>query len=440
VYTAYVSDVSYYSGKLEAFLRYKEIPHRRVEIETHLLREVILPATGYMKVPVMQCPDGRWLKDSTPMLQWLDREHPRATIYPEDPAQRFLALLVEDYADEWLWRPAMYYRWNFADSHQLLRHRLGRELSRNTRYPAALLGWYMRWRQYWVYVRGDGVRAHNEAEVQALYARTLAQLTGLLQDKSFLLGDSPSIVDFAFFASMFRHFALDPHSARQMIDTAPAVYAWVARLWDARASREGASATANSFSRFDGPEWDAVFEEIGRDYLPYLDANAEAYAREQRRFDLQLGATHYPRLPVVRYRVGWSPAASPAGCVIQSRLLPGSMRSSCCRWISAIRLHAVGMASACSAVPLGTCPSHRSHERAHTQRRATGGLQRPLRAETGGAVLPVSLRRHGGCRHRGGTRPHRAAAQWPVAMAGARGASPDRAAFPGAILLPPPFP
>jgi glutathione S-transferase len=303
VYTAYVSDVSYYSGKLEAFLRYKEIPHRRVEIETHLLREVILPATGYMKVPVMQCPDGRWLKDSTPMLQWLDREHPRATIYPEDPAQRFLALLVEDYADEWLWRPAMYYRWNFADSHQLLRHRLGRELSRNTRYPAALLGWYMRWRQYWVYVRGDGVRAHNEAEVQALYARTLAQLTGLLQDKSFLLGDSPSIVDFAFFASMFRHFALDPHSARQMIDTAPAVYAWVARLWDARASREGASATANSFSRFDGPEWDAVFEEIGRDYLPYLDANAEAYAREQRRFDLQLGATHYPRLPVVRYRV-----------------------------------------------------------------------------------------------------------------------------------------
>ncbi|HUS25244.1 MAG TPA: glutathione S-transferase family protein [Candidatus Binatia bacterium] len=298
-YKAYVSDVSYYSGKLEAFLHYKEIPHQRVEINTRVMREVLLPATGMMKVPAMQCPDGRWLKDTTPMLRWLDAQHPQASIYPADPATRFIALLVEDYADEWLWRPAMHYRWSFADSHRLLRHRLGRELSATTLHPASLIGWYMRWRQYLVFVRGDGVRAHNRGAVEALYLRTLDQLTALLRERPFLLGTRPSIVDFGYFASMFRHFALDPASARVMVDRAPAVYAWVARLWNARANRDG----AGRLEDFSAAAWDAVLGEIGTDYLPYLDANAQAYARGARRFDLALRDARYPRMPVVRYRV-----------------------------------------------------------------------------------------------------------------------------------------
>ena len=298
-YQLYVSDVSYYSGKLEAYLRYKEIPHRRHEINTNILREVILPATGFMKVPVMQCPDGRWLKDTTPMMQWLDREHAQAPIYPEDPATRFIALLAEDYADEWLWRPAMYYRWQFAESHQLLRRRLGHELSAGTAYPAWLLGWAMRWRQYLVFVRGDGVRAHNEAQVQALYQRTLQQLSGLLEHRPFLLGARPSIVDFAFFASMFRHFALDPYPARIMLHTAPAVFAWVARVWNARAGREGAGALGD----FSPGNWDGLFSSIAAEYLPYLDRNAQAYAHGERRFDFSNGGALYPRMPVVRYRV-----------------------------------------------------------------------------------------------------------------------------------------
>lgn len=303
MYRAYVSDVSYYSGKLEAYLRYAEIAHERIEVSTRVLRETILPATGFMKVPAMQCPDGRWLKDTTPMIAWLDRQHSgrhgAPSVYPADSAARFIALLLEDYADEWLWRPAMYYRWNFPDSHRLLRHRLGRELSAGTAYNATGVGWFMRWRQYLVFVRGDGVRRQNEAAVQALYARTLAQLTALLATRPYLSGTRPGIVDFAFFASMFRHFALDPHSAKQMVDTAPAVYAWVGRVWNARANVEG----AGTLDAFAGSEWDALFAEIGRDYLVYLDINANAFARGERRFDLVLNDARYPGMPVVRYRV-----------------------------------------------------------------------------------------------------------------------------------------
>lgn len=299
-YTLYVSDVSYFSGKLEAYLRYKGITHRRVEINTRIMRNEVLPATGVMKVPAMQCPDGRWLKDTTPMMQWLDRQHPEFPVYPEDPAARFIALLVEDYADEWMWRPAMYYRWRFADSHRLLRHRLGRELADGAPLGSAwLTGWYMRWRQYLVFVRGDGVREHNEAQVQEVYRRTLRQMSALLASRRFLLGDRPSIVDFAFFASMFRHFALDPHPARIMVDTAPSVFAWVARLWNARGPRDGVGALDD----FASPDWDELFGNIAGEYLPYLDRNAEAWSAARRRFDLRIGDTLYPRMPVVRYRV-----------------------------------------------------------------------------------------------------------------------------------------
>jgi glutathione S-transferase len=298
-YRLFVSDSSYYSGKLEAYLRYKGIAHERIEVNVAIMREQLLPATGFMKVPAMQCPDGRWLKDTTPMIQWLDRAHTRYPVYPEDPATRFIALLVEDYADEWMWRPAMYYRWRFADSHRLRRARLGHELARDTVHPAWLMGWYFRWRQYLVFVRGDGVRAHNEARVQELYHRTLRQLGALLESRPFLLGTRPSIVDFAFFASMFRHFALDPHPAKIMVDTAPAVWAWVARLWNAQGPREG-NGTLEDFAT---AEWDDLFASLGREYLPYLDRNAEAWAQGRRRFDFALGDARYPRMPVVRYRV-----------------------------------------------------------------------------------------------------------------------------------------
>ena len=306
-YQLYVSDSSYFSGKLEGYLRYKGIAHDRHEISINTMRNVILPATGFMKVPVMQCPDGRWLKDTTPMIQWLDRQHPQPSVYPEDPAARFIALLVEDYADEWMWRPAMYYRWRFADSHRLRRARLGHELAEGTLHSSWLMGWYFRWRQYWVFVRGDGVRPHNEPAVQEVYHRTLRELSALLEMRPFLLGTRPSIVDFAFFGSMFRHYALDPYPAKIMVDTAPAVWAWVARVWNARAAREG----GGTLEDFPATEWQPLFADILREYLPYLDDNAKAYAKKLKRFDLTLprhpreggDPVLYPSMPVVRYRV-----------------------------------------------------------------------------------------------------------------------------------------
>ena len=39
-------DVSYFSGKLEAYLRYKRIPYERIETATREMRRDLLPNTG----------------------------------------------------------------------------------------------------------------------------------------------------------------------------------------------------------------------------------------------------------------------------------------------------------------------------------------------------------------------------------------------------------
>ena len=52
-------------------------------------------------------------------------------------------------------------------------------------------------------------------------------------------GDVPTLADFGLYGPMFRHFSQDPTPAEVMRLRAPAVFEWVARLWNARGSRLG---------------------------------------------------------------------------------------------------------------------------------------------------------------------------------------------------------
>ena len=117
--TVYLADMSYFSGKMEAYLRYKEIPYERRLATSKTMRDEVLSATGLMKVPVIRLPDGRWLKDTTPMIDWFESQYPVPPVIPRDPVLRFVSKLVEDYADEWCWRAALYWRWCFPEGKQI---------------------------------------------------------------------------------------------------------------------------------------------------------------------------------------------------------------------------------------------------------------------------------------------------------------------------------
>lgn len=297
-YRVYLSDVSYFSGKLEGALRAKRIGYERVRITPDILLAEVLPNTGWMKVPAIRRDDGLWLNDTTPLLRWLDAEHPQRALIPADPYRAFLSALVEDYCDEWQWRPAMFWRWAWPDNARYLGSRLGAELAEGTIHPAWGMGLYFRLRQQRLFLRGDGVRAHNFDAIAGLYPQALAWLEALLANRRYLLGDRPSLVDIAWFGPMFRHYAQDPRPAALMAATAPRVWAWVARLWNSGSEDWGDGALDD----FGDAGWDGIFRDLGQSYLPYLADNAAAVAEGRQHFDGHYGSIDYPRLPSIRYR------------------------------------------------------------------------------------------------------------------------------------------
>lgn len=123
----YGASISYYTGKLEAYLRYKGIAYQRIAMVPSLRRR-IRRITGADQMPAVELEDGRFLTDTTPTIEWLERQHPEPPVIPRDPLQAFVSRLLEDYAEEWLWRPAMHYRWSHRADRLLVSRRIADEL------------------------------------------------------------------------------------------------------------------------------------------------------------------------------------------------------------------------------------------------------------------------------------------------------------------------
>jgi len=293
----YGLDLSYYTGKLEGYLRYKEIPYRLVAWTPATVRRV-RRETGAAQIPAVELPDGRFMTDTTPMIDWLEARHPEPAVVPSDPLQGFVSRLVEDYAEEWLWRPAMHYRWSHRGDALLLSRRIVDEMMGGVPLPGFVKRPLIRRRQYRGWVKGDGVTPGTRPHVEGCYLKALNQLEAILSRRPFLLGEVPTLADFGFFASMFRHFSQDPTPAEIMRRRAPGVFAWQARLWNARAS-------TTRGGLLDGvPEdWGPILDEVGSAYLPYLCANAEAWRAGHARHDADVQGVRYRDLPVSQYRV-----------------------------------------------------------------------------------------------------------------------------------------
>lgn len=295
----YVMDISYFSGKFEAYLRYKEIPYQRILADHQRLME-IFAATGTMKVPAVHTADGLWLKDTTPMIRWFEQQQPQHSIVPQDAALGFLAHLLEDFADEWLWRPAMWWRWEPKVSRYTLGRRIANEVLSTFPAPSWLMTHYFAWRQRRTWLWGDGMTHKNNTQVRDMYLHQLHALQNILNQQPYLLGTHPSLADFGFFGPFFRHFGNDPDPAEIMRQQGPAVYEWTARLWNARAS---SFAEQPVWIWPDTDLWHPIWKELVCAYLPYLHQNALAWQQGQKRFNFSAGGYEFFGTVTTRYRV-----------------------------------------------------------------------------------------------------------------------------------------
>lgn len=93
----YQSETSMYCEKVRIVLGMKKIPYEVSDVRPN--RQPLIDFSGQRKIPVMDY-DGRCVIDSTFISAFLEEKYPQNSIYPKNPADKGLALMLEDWADE----------------------------------------------------------------------------------------------------------------------------------------------------------------------------------------------------------------------------------------------------------------------------------------------------------------------------------------------------
>lgn len=226
----YASEFSLYSGKARSYLHYKRIPFDEVLSSLGVYRSTIIPNTGVRFIPVVKTPDGRYLQDTSHIIDSLETDFSSRSVMPGGPCQRLASLLLELYGDDWLLMPAMHYRWNH-DNFPFIYKEFGRTL-----FPAwpgflqVTLG-----KRVGAKFRGFlpmlGITDASHHAIETWYETDfLCALNSHFEIHNFLFGGRPSIGDFGLIGPLYAHLYRDPYPGALMRRDAPAVAAWVERM------------------------------------------------------------------------------------------------------------------------------------------------------------------------------------------------------------------
>lgn len=227
-YLLYGGEISYFTGKARAYLRYKEIPFEERPATREVYREIIVPRVGWPVIPVIVTPEGGTLQDTSDIIDALESRYPACPVFPATPRQRVLALLLEVYGDEWLKLPAMHYRWNHNTEWII------REFGRLSRPDLDEAGQREVGERTCRPFQGSlpmlGVTDETAAAIEHSYRGLLAELDAHFSKYEFLFGSRPSIGDFGLYGPLYAHQYRDPASGALMRELAPSVVGWVERM------------------------------------------------------------------------------------------------------------------------------------------------------------------------------------------------------------------
>ena len=229
-YTLYGWELSFYSGKLRAYLRYKDIDFRERH-PTLLGMRRIRKKVGAMVMPVLVTPGGEWLQDTSHIIDVLEARHPQAPVVPETPRQRLAASLLEAWGDEFWLAPAMHYRWNFPENFQQIFRPEGGD---------NLLPFAPRFVKNRVVTSGAnamrrlcpglGVRPEQQDLIERWSEIHCDALEAHFAVHDYLLGGRPSLGDFGLIGPLYAHLGRDPYPRRTLIEPRPHLAAWIARM------------------------------------------------------------------------------------------------------------------------------------------------------------------------------------------------------------------
>ena len=283
-----------YSLKMRAVLRYRRIPHIWVHgADTRAaLTQVKAPV-----IPVMEYPDGTFHNDSTPLIYDLETRHAERSIVPPDPAQAFLAHLIEDFADEWVTKAMFGYRWlKEVDQIQMSRWLAFDAFKGGGLEASQGFAEQFRARQ----VGRMAIVGCTEENFPLIEASTRALLDGLeahVVNQHCLFGTRPSLAEFGIYGQLSQ-LGVDPTAQTMMRKDYPYSYRWLLHIDD----MSGIDGAWDAPGTPHAPIIAAWLKQIGEIYMPFLRANAAAIAAGQETFSITAMGLPYTQ-GVFKYQV-----------------------------------------------------------------------------------------------------------------------------------------
>jgi glutathione S-transferase len=289
------STASPYALKLRSLLRYRRIPFDWV-IMTKALRK----QTEHLRpnlIPVLQYPDGTFRNETTALAYDLEARHAGRSVVPEDQAIAFVCDLLEDLADEWAVKPLFLYRWRDPQDQAYVSRWAGEEWSTSEATTGSAEEIEEFRRRQLSRMPTLGATEENRPLLEESYRQMLAAFEPHVGMTHYLFGSRPSLADFAWFGQL-SEMATDPTPMRILRERAPFTDHWIRRLDDA----SGVEGEWYSRERALGGWAEALLKIAGELYLPFLVANAEAFAHGLEQLEMKVWGLPYTLAPF-KYQV-----------------------------------------------------------------------------------------------------------------------------------------
>lgn len=289
------STASPYALKLRALLRYRRIPFDWVIMSRALRKQ-----TEHLRpnlIPVLQYPDGTFRGETTMLAYDLEARHRERSVIPEDAVMGFVCDLLEDLADEWAVKPLFLYRWWDPEDQAYVARWAAEEWSVSEAKPGSPEEIEDFRRRQISRMAILGATAENKPLLEQSYRRILGAFEPHVGMRTYLFGSRPSLADFAWFGQL-SEMATDPTPMRIMRDIAPFTDHWTRRLDDASGVEGAWHPREQALSGMAG----SLLMIAGELYLPFLVANAKAFAQGLERLEIGVWGLPYALSPF-KYQV-----------------------------------------------------------------------------------------------------------------------------------------
>ena len=292
-YTLIGQELSMFTRKLEAQLRYQTIPYNW-KIRTNENTEVISARAGTRFIPALATPDGWVINDTISIGPLLNDRFYQSPVIPYGPVQRGACFILEDFFNHWLTRHALHSRWCYPDNIVISGQRFGVNLLLGksieddlTDKEQVIIKDYG---QTMLNAFGaaaceiQGAGPDQSDAIKADFARLLELLVNHFKQHNFLLGNRACLADFALVGPFKAHFLMDPEPRGWLGEHLQLFEDYVARVWS------GARSDTRWLDNDQLPKsLSPIFDYIIKNYHAFAGASIAAAGRGEKFFELDLG-------------------------------------------------------------------------------------------------------------------------------------------------------